>query len=196
MLKYKQRINYLLLKTLKELMSFRKTTFSQYSTNVLKLDNEQDYSSAKTVKKSNYTITTDYNSLQSNLDSLDNLLDQQSSKKSRFFFSQKIDSEESARYIKTDSDLQQKEVKEVRPFRFRRKETQPKIDLNDKSDVDDFFTGVEIPRISQQAQKQNAYQLVSFTDYVENLYGKDWFQQRERKFKRQITVQDFFDTPC
>ncbi|CAD8087139.1 unnamed protein product [Paramecium primaurelia] len=177
-------------------MSFRKTTFSQYSTNVLKLENDQDYSSAKTLQKSNYTITTNYNSPQGNLDSLDNLLDQQSSKKSRFFFSQKIDSEESTRYIKTESDVQQKEVREVRPFRFRRKEVQPKIDLNDKNDVDDFFTGVEIPRISQQAQKQNPYQLVTFTDYVENLYGKDWFQQRERKFKRQITVQDFFDTPC
>ncbi|CAD8078950.1 unnamed protein product [Paramecium primaurelia] len=177
-------------------MSFRKTTFSQYSSNVLKLDFESEIQSAKTLQKSNYTITTDYNSPQGNLDSLDNLLDQKSSKKSRFFFSQKIDSEENFRHIKTESDLQQKEVKEVRPFRFRRREIQPKIDLNDKNDVDEFFTGVEIPRISQQAQKQNPYQLVTFTDYVESLYGKDWFYQRERKFKRQITVQDFFDTPC
>ncbi|CAD8089044.1 unnamed protein product [Paramecium sonneborni] len=177
-------------------MSLRKTTFSQYSNNVLKLDMDPNNQSAKTLKKSNYTITTDFNSPQGNLDSLDNLLDQQSSKKSRFFFSQKINSDENTRLLKTESDEQQKEVKEVRPFRFRKREIQPKIELNDKNDVDEFFTGVEIQRISQSAQKQNAYQLVTFTDYVENIYGKDWFQQRERKFRRQITVQDFFDGPC
>ncbi|CAD8185960.1 unnamed protein product [Paramecium octaurelia] len=174
-------------------MSFRKTTFSQYSSNVLQLDFEPETQSAKTLQRSNYNIT---NSPQGNLDSLDSLLDQKSSKKSRFFFSQKIESEENFQYLKTERDLQQKEVKEVRPFRFRRREIHTKIDLDDKNDVDEFFTGVEIPRISQQAQKQNPYQLVTFTDYVENIYGKDWFQQRERKFKRQITVQDFFDTPC
>ncbi|CAD8092783.1 unnamed protein product [Paramecium sonneborni] len=196
MLNLLQRINQLILKSSKQLMSQRKTTFSQYSNNVLKLDMEQDNQSAKTLKKSNYTTTTDYNSPQGNLDSLDNLLEQQSSKRSRFFFGQKINSEENARYIKTESDVQQKEIKEVRPFRFRKREVQPKIDLNDKNDVEEFFTGVEIPRISQSAQKQKQYKLVTFTDYVENLYGKDWFEQRERKFRRQITVQDFFDGPC
>lgn len=90
--------------------------------------------------------------------------------------------------MKTETDAPLTEVKEFRPFRFRRREVQPKLQLEDKmeekDDVNGFFAGVEVPKASHSAKNKGPYKLVTFTDYVENIYGKEWFQQKERKFRR------------
>ena len=81
-----------------------------------------DMKSHQLLKKSTFSVSTDYYSPDRPQDSLDSLVDQQSIKKSRFFFSERVESDSNARYLKTESDEVQSEVREVRPFRFRRKE--------------------------------------------------------------------------
>lgn len=57
--------------------------------------------------------------------------------------------------MKTETDAPLTEVKEFRPFRFRRREVQPKLQLedkmDDKDDVNGFFAGVEVPKASHSA---------------------------------------------
>ncbi|CAD8184223.1 unnamed protein product [Paramecium octaurelia] len=174
----------------------RKTNLSYLTKNLFTSDYDQEtlfQSPLKSPDKSRQFL----NQSPMKYDSIDNLMESQNILKtqrpSEFNLKKmlsKIDDFESAQ------DTQ----KPHKTFRFRRHEnfqSQPTLKIEVKNDLDDFFNNNDDAHIKKQSKKNKEnklYQLVTFTDYVENLYGKDWFQIPIRKPRRQNTIQEFFDT--
>ncbi|KAM3146734.1 hypothetical protein pb186bvf_001264 [Paramecium bursaria] len=171
----------------------RRSIFQSNTSNIL--DTDQG-SSLSTMRISSQTST--YNSPQydsPNRDSLDSLLKLNSNREQpkQMFFSQKVEpyqKYERIRINKIPSDEEKYEKNEH------------KIDL--KNDVEAFFNNPEIPRAKRikRTNLRNQYYLQGFTEWVENIYGPEWFhEENDQKKRRNVyakrsSIEEFFTSIC
>ncbi|CAD8090450.1 unnamed protein product [Paramecium primaurelia] len=176
-------------------MTNRKTNLSSITKNLFNNDYDQETlfsSPLKSPDKSKSKVSLNYSPMK--LDSIDNLMENQNTlrthRPSEFNLKKMLS--------KMDNmDNIQETQQQNKTFRFRRNEnfsSQPTLKIEVKNDVDEFFNNnTPVNTQLKQNKESKQYQLITFTDYVERIYGKDWFTVPQRRFRRQTTIKEFFD---
>ncbi|CAK89888.1 unnamed protein product (macronuclear) [Paramecium tetraurelia] len=176
-------------------MAIRKTNLSSITKNLFNNDYDQESlfsSPLKSPDKSKSKVSSNQSPIK--LDSIDNLIESQNTLRTH------IPSEFNLRKMlsKMDNvDIIHQTQQQYKACRFRKKEnfqSQPNLKIEVKNDVEDFFNNnTPINTQLKQNKESKQHQLITFTDYVENIYGKDWFTIPQRRFRRQTTIQEFFN---
>ncbi|CAD8104297.1 unnamed protein product [Paramecium sonneborni] len=176
-------------------MANRKTNLSSITKNLFNNDYDQETlfsSPLKSTDKSKSKFSSNYSPMK--LDSIDNLMESQNTLRTN------RPSEFNLKKMLSKMDIvdsKQETQQQHRTFRFRRNEnfqSQPTLKIDVKNDVDEFFNNnTPVNSELKQNKEIKQYQLITFTDYVEKIYGKDWFTVPQRRFRRQTTIQEFFD---
>ncbi|CAD8184236.1 unnamed protein product [Paramecium pentaurelia] len=177
-------------------MTKRKTNLSSITKNLFNNDYDQDTlfsSPLKSTDQSKSKVSSNQSPIK--LDSIDNLIESQNTlrtnRPSEFNLKKMLSKMDNVDNI---HETQQ----QYKTFRFRRNEnfqSQPNLKIDVKNDIDEFFNNnTPINNTQSKYNKESKqYQLITFTDYVEKIYGKDWFTVPQRRFRRQTTIQEFFD---
>ncbi|CAD8109864.1 unnamed protein product [Paramecium sonneborni] len=173
-------------------MTNRKTNLSSITKNIFNKDYDQEIlfsSPLKSVDKSKSKFLSNYSPMK--LDSIDNLMETQNTlrtnRPSEFNLKKMLSKMD---IVETISEIPQQH----KSSRFRRNESKPGLKIEVKNDVDEFFNNNTPVNTQLKENKEiKQYQLITFTDYVEKIYGKDWFTAPQRRFRRQTSIQEFFD---